>query len=319
VLRKNNIIGEILNNVSESMFDFYKEMIEERVGVKVLGFMPHIPGAVVESRHLGLVCAEEISDIKKKIGILREQAMKSIDLEMLLEIAGQRHAISLTVEPPPLRKENQGVKICIARDEAFSFWYEDNSDLFRSLGAEICYFSPLHDKELPDGADGLIIPGGYMELFPREIEKNESMRRNLKLAAEEGIPVYAEGGGFSYLQQSLTDMTGKQFKMAGVLSGHVRMTKKLRNFGYYEIEATRKNILCGKGGKINAHFFGYSASDREGDCFMATKKNGKVFPCIVAEGNILAGYQHLHFWGNSEFASEFRGACAGYRDRRKSK
>jgi cobyrinic acid a,c-diamide synthase len=175
----------------------------------------------------------------------------------------------------------------------------------------------MRDRDLSEDADGLVLWGGYPEVFARELEENTAMRRSLKSAIEAGLPVYAECGGFMYLQQSLTCLQGNTYKMLGVLPGTARMTKKLKNFGYYEIEALRDNPLCKAGGRINAHFFHYCESDSEGDCFRAVKRNGVSFPCIVAEGNIFAGYQHLHFWGNPAFAENFINLCVEYRKGKK--
>ena len=342
---KNNIRGVILNNISESMFRFYKQMIEERLKIKVIGFMPHIPEAKIESRHLGLITADEIADIKEKIKNLGDCALKNIDLIALMDIAGQTEPLEfsqrhgavepsvhesaeriLNNNPATLRKETSispypqnkiGVKLYIASDEAFYFWYEDNHDLFRASGAEIKYFSPRRDRNLPDDADGLVLWGGYPELYAKELEANIDMRSSLKSAIDGGLPVYAECGGFIYLQQSLADFQGISHEMLGVLPGGARMTNKLQNFGYYTIEAQRDNLLCKAGGKINAHFFHHSVCDSEGDCFSVAKQDGKSFSCIISERNIFAGYQHLHFWGNPVFAENFIKACALYKREKK--
>jgi cobyrinic acid a,c-diamide synthase len=288
-------------------------MIQERLNIKVIGFMPHIGEAQIESRHLGLVTADEITDIKEKVHALGVCAIKSIDMNALLDIAGLAEPLNNGAFFLPVFKSDHAVKIYIANDRAFSFWYEDNHDLFTALGAEIRFFSPLSDSSLPEDADGLVLWGGYPEVHPKELEENISMRASLKSAIEKGIPVYAECGGFMYLQQSLTDLQGNTYEMLGVLPGSSKMTKKLQNFGYYEIEALNDNLLCKAGDKINAHFFHHSVSDSAGDCFNAVKQNNKSFPCIVSKKNIFAGYQHLHFWGNHAFAENFIKMCISYR------
>jgi cobyrinic acid a,c-diamide synthase len=213
----------------------------------------------------------------------------------------------------PIEKSDCNIKLYIAYDEAFSFWYEDNHDLFKALGAGINFFSPLHCKSLPEDADGLVLWGGYPEVFAKALEENTYIKASLKSAIQAGLPVYAEGGGFMYLQQTLMDMQGNNYKMLGVLPGKVKMTNRLQNFGYSEIEALKDNLLCKAGEKINAHFFHHSVSDSEGNCFKAVKRSGASFSCVVAEANIFAGYQHLHFWGNSVFAENFINACFKYR------
>jgi cobyrinic acid a,c-diamide synthase len=315
----NNIRAVILNNVSETTIDLYREMIEERLNVDVIGFLPHIPQAGIKSRHLGLVRADEIADIKGKINLLKEYALKYVDFDALLDITGLAETFDYKTDFLPSKKTGDAVKLYIACDEAFSFWYEHNHDLLKALGAEINFFSPLHDRELPNNADGLILWGGYPELYGPKLEGHTSMRHSLKTAINAGLPVYAECGGFMYLQQSLTDLQGNVYKMLGILPGNAKMTGKLQNFGYYKLEALKDNLLCDLGNGINAHFFHYATSDSEGDCFKAVKQGGKSFLCIVSEGNLFAGYQHLHFWGNPDFAKRFIGACMEYRNRRSTR
>ncbi|MDR1701583.1 MAG: cobyrinate a,c-diamide synthase, partial [Sporomusaceae bacterium] len=194
---KNNIHAIILNNVSEKMFPFYQEMIEKEFPLKVLGFLPHLPGVHFESRHLGLVTADEIADIQEKINLLREAAVKYIDLAALAEIASQAIPFYLSSGSfTAVKNGSQPVTIYVARDEAFSFFYEDNHDLLRTLGAEIKFFSPLYDTELPPEADGLILWGGYPELYASTLAANAKMKHSLTTAIKGGLPVYAECGGF---------------------------------------------------------------------------------------------------------------------------
>jgi cobyrinic acid a,c-diamide synthase len=337
---KNNIQGIILNNTNESMFRFYKEMIEEHLGIRVIGHMPHIPGAEIGSRQLGLIAADEIDDIKEKIEALADQALKSIDISALLDIA--EHAGPLECGEDILQKTESGrtsehpikssgdpIKLYIASDEAFCFRYEDNHDLFKTFGAEIRFFSPIQDKELPPDADGLILWGGYQDLHVKRLAENTRMKRCLKKAIKTGLPVYAESGGCVYLMESLTDHEGNIYEMLGVLPGKVRMAEKLQNFGYHELEARKDSLLCRAGDRINAHFFNHfenvgdegEKEEKEenigGDCFIASK-NEKSFFCIVSKDNIFAGLQHLHFQGNPGFAENFIKACREYSGRKKN-
>ena len=346
---KNNIRGIILNNVSGAMFKYYKDMIEARLDIGVIGYMPNIPEARVESRHLGLITPDEIAGIRDKIRLLGEYALRHIDFDALLRIsetaepfdapepAGLSGALPSAAphdtpppaappdlpalvapvcsppaaphDTPPSAAPVGAPKIYVARDEAFCFRYEDNLDLLRAMGAEIRFFSPVHDGECPDDADGLILLGGYPELHGEALANNINMARGIKSSIGAGVPVYAEGGGFMYLLESLTDFHGNTYNMTGVLPGNARMTQKLQHFGYYEITAQRDNMLCRAGDRINAHFFHRSACGDEGDCFMAVKQNGASFPCIFARDNVFAGYQHLHFWSNPSFARNFIEAC----------
>jgi len=332
---RNNIQGVLLNNASEAMYHYFKAMIEERLAVSVVGYLPPIPEARIESRHLGLIPAGEIADIKDKIAILRDHALRCIDMETLLRIAGEGKpfpwkqdflsAADRAPETIPYSNDKLDIvseyvsdeskaTIYVSSDEAFTFWYEDNHDLWRSLGAELRFFSPLRDETLPNDADGLVLWGGYPELHGETLENNTEMKRSIRAAIDKGLPVYAEGGGFMYLQQSLTDLQGNKYEMLGALPGNVQMTPKLQDFGYYRMEARCDNMLCRKGGGINGHIFHSSVSDREGDCFHAVKASGKAISCVVAERNIFAGYQQLHFWGNPGFAASFLSACIKYRN-----
>jgi len=309
----NRIRGVLLNNVNEAQFSFYRQMIEERVGIAVVGYLPHVYEAQIESRHLGLITADEIADIKEKIEALKDHAIKSVDFEALLALASQIEPFDYHQDFLPTATGKSTVKIYVAADEAFSFWYEDNHDLLKSRGAEIAFFSPLHDQKLPDDADGLILWGGYPELYGAALANNTSMKNSLRCAIDVGLPVYAECGGFLYLHKSLTDMQGSTHEMLGVLPASAHMTPKLQNLGYYELKAQRDNALSKKGERINAHFFHYSTSDFEGDCFKAVKQNGKTISCIASQANLFAGYQHLHFWGNPRFADNFVQACREYK------
>lgn len=308
-LERNHIRGVILNNISEKMFAFYKQMIEKRLNIPVIGFMPHNPYVRIESRHLGLITADEIGELQAKIDVLRDCALAHVELDALIRIAEQAEDFDAEDLLPAAK---HAATVYVARDEAFCFAYEDNHDLLRAMGADLRFFSPIHDRELPKDADGLVLWGGYPELYACALAENEAMRRSLKAAIEAGLPVYAECGGFLYMQQSLRDLNGKAHGMLGVLDGNAAMTEKLQRIGYYEIQALRDNLLCEKGGAINAHFFHYSTSDKEGDAFLAVKQSGASFPCVAAKQNIFAGYQHLHFWENAAFVERFLSACEAY-------
>jgi len=342
---KNNICAVVLNEIKPGMYGFYKKMIEERLKIDVIGYLPNLPDARIESRRLGLVAAGEIPDMHKKIGLLKESALQYIDMHRLLKIAGQAAPLEITGQTAPLDNAERAtplgfvgdffsntaagsspcsfvnfepVKIYASRDEAFFFFYEDNHDMLRAMGAEIAFFSPLRDESVPDDADGLIIWGGYPELHGAELAANEKLRYSLNAAINKGLPVYAESGGFVCLQESLTDSDGVTHRLFGAIRGNVKVTEKLQGFGYFELEALADNMMCRAGEKINAHFFRYAAGDNEGCCFVAKKRGVKAFDCIVSEGGIFAGFQHLHFWGNPSFARNFINACVKYKRRRQS-
>ena len=185
----------ILNHCSKAMYPFYKEMIEEKLHLRCYGYLPRLPEAEIGSRHLGLVTAEEIENLKEKMEVLGKVAAETLDLEGILALA--QSAAEIECEeiciPQVLEKP---VSIGVARDKAFCFYYEDNFTLLKKMGAELIPFSPLMDKELPDGISGVILGGGYPEEYLCELSSNESMLESVRSAAAGGMPVYAECGGF---------------------------------------------------------------------------------------------------------------------------
>lgn len=304
--KENLIKGVLLNGVNPMMYPKYKEIIEKNLGIKVLGFMPYLPEAAIESRHLGLITADEINDLHKKIDILGDHAAKYIDFDALMGIASS--VPELEYEKITIEKIGSP-RIAIAKDNAFCFYYEDNLDLFRRLGAELIPFSPLNDKVLPADIDGIIIGGGYPELYTEKLSNNISMLGSIKDAFDKGIPIYAESGGFMYLGSTIEGRN-----MVNIFNHNSELTNRLQNFGYVKIVANKDNLLCKKGESINAHEFHYTKSDFDGEDFTAIKKStGKERSCIISSQNIFAGFPHLHLWGNIEFAKRFVNACVKYR------
>ena len=300
---KDNLIkGVILNGISPMVYPCYKEMIEENLNLKVYGFLPNLPEARIESRYLGLITADEVRDLRRKIDILGANAEKYIDLDGLLELAKEAPAL----EYEDIKIEELGrVRIALARDEAFCFYYEDNLDLLKRLGAELVEFSPLRDESLPADIDGIIIGGGYPELYADDLSQNKSMLASIAEAYEKGIPIYAESGGYLYLGSSLE---GKE--MVGILKHKSLLTDKLQNFGYKRLVAQRDNLLCKKADSIKAHEFHYTKADYDGEDFLAVKEStGKERETIVANEQIFAGFPHLHLWGNLDFAKNFMKTC----------
>ncbi len=311
--RPNRIAGVILNGATPMSYPMYKRIIEEQAGLKALGYLPSIPEAAFESRHLGLVTAGEVASLQQKVQLLGEKAAKTIDLAGILELAGT--APALCYEPVEVSPVGS-CRIGMALDHAFCFYYRDNLELLEELGAAIVSFSPLNDDALPENLDGLIFGGGYPELHGAKLAANESFLQSLRAAAGTGIPIYGECGGFLYLQQSISPAEGRRYPMAGLLPGEGRMTGKLTRFGYLTLKAQVDNLLCGKGETIRAHEFHYSDSSHNGGVFLGEKPSGKSWGCFQKKGNILAGYPHLHFYSNLNFARNLVKACDAYRQKR---
>lgn len=310
-----NIAGVIFNNIySEAHYQLLKEAIENNTSAKVLGYLDKTD-VTFESRHLGLVTAGELSDLEEKTNALAQKVLKGIDLETLIKIAETAPDIDNAKHQSELPDINPPKTIIgVAMDKAFSFYYRDGLELLEKLGAELKYFSPLEDESIPGDADGLYIGGGYPELFVQQLERNISMKKSIYDAATKGMPVYGECGGLMYLSESIFDIDGKEYLMSGVIPGKSNMTPKLQTFGYTNIKTIEDNILSRKGQSIKGHEFHFSTTDLIHDvqeCFSVSKAYGAaaVFKSGYKINNVLAGYPHIHFCSNPEFAEGFVESC----------
>ncbi len=311
----NNIKGVILNPLAPSLYQMYRSIIEEKTGLRVYGFLPELKEAAIGSRHLGLITSAEIEDMQQKLELLACNTRKYVDLEGLLELAEE--AEEICYEPVEIDYKHDGLRIAVARDRAFCFYYRDSLELLERLGAELVYFSPLSDCCIPEAVNGLVLGGGYPELYGSELSINASMLSSIKAAVEEQIPVYAECGGFMYLQKTMTDMQKNTFPMVGALKGNSFMQDRLSRFGYITLTAKADNLLCRMGECINAHEFHYSDSDKNGGSFFALKPDGRRrWDCIFADETMVAGYPHMHFYGNTGFAESFLQKCSEFKTRK---
>ena len=299
---ENRIRGVILNGCTAMSYGPLANELERRFSIKACGFLPQLPDCSLESRHLGLVTAAEVDDLKGKMQRLAAAAEKSIDLDALLSIA--KSAAPLSFTPPELPEPGAQVRIGVARDKAFCFFYEDSLALLQKLGAVLVDFSPLEDPTLPDNLQGLYLPGGYPELYAKTLSENKTMLQSIKNAVASGLPCIAECGGFMYLTEAIGD-----FPMAGALPGRCFDTGKLTRFGYVTLTAERSSLLCSAKDAIPAHEFHHWDAERTGDSFTAQKPSGKSWPCVIATDTLYAGFPHFHFYANLSFAVRFLDAC----------
>ncbi len=307
--RESNIAGIILNRAPESLFHEMKELMEEETGVPVFGYLPNMKENRLESRHLGLVTAGEVRGLKSKLNRIAEQMEQSVDINALLRLA--QSAPPVFCRKPGIQKEFEGTVVAVARDAAFCFYYEDNIDLLREMGASVIPFSPLEDREVPAEASGLLLGGGYPELYAGALAQNKSMLHSLKKKVGAGMPVIAECGGFMYLHEYLQDESGKRHAMAGVLQGECYKTGRLRRFGYLCLTAESGNLLLGDGGSIRGHEFHYWDSTRPGEDLIAKKPlRADVWRCAYADRRMYAGFPHLYLYGNIPAAASFLRQCA---------
>ena len=296
----NKICGVILNNCSPMIYKMLAEEILKRFDgrVRPYGFLPPMPDCALESRHLGLVTAAEVEDLNEKLERLAQKAEECVDIDGLIELAS--NAAALEYEPPVIRKFNETVRIAVARDKAFCFYYEDSLDVLRDMGAELVDFSPLLDDKLPENIQGLYLGGGYPELYTKELSGNVSMLEAVRSAIQNGLPCIAECGGFMYLTKAI----GKE-SMAGVLPGSCFNTGKLTRFGYITLQAKKDNMLCAAGSQIRGHEFHHWDCTENGADFTAVKPAGRKWDCVFASEHLYAGFPHFHFLANIQFAENF--------------
>ena len=319
---KSHIAGVILNRVSSMYYERLAAAVEEASGLPVLGYLPESEEYRMESRHLGLFLPGEIDRLRERIERLADQMEKSIAVERVLEVAGM---LPLRIENKEKEKaENESmeaesiakfpacqeqkvtsrVRIGVARDEAFCFYYQENFRLLEQMGAELVYFSPLRDKKIPDRVDGLLFGGGYPENYARELAKNAAMRESIRRSIAAGMPFLAECGGFLYLHRTLEGSDGKHWEMAGVYPFDAYRTNRLRRFGYVR-------LLTSSGQEIHGHEFHYWESEDPGTDWEAVKPTGnRSWRCIHEKGGQIGGFPHLYYASCPDFLRKWLDVCA---------
>lgn len=328
------ICGIILNRVSAGYYDRIKEVIESACGIPVIGFVPELKNLEVPSRHLGLIAPEEMTAFRDWITAIADAMEKTVDMDRLFKIADCAQELDV-VENGEIPHLSGKVRLAVARDEAFSFYYSENMELLQSMGAELVEFSPVHDNGLPDNIDGLILGGGYPENFAQKLEQNVSMREAVKKACEKKLPCLAECGGFLYLQQELEGSDGKTYKMAGALPGKGFRTERLCRFGYMQGTSRRAGVMGAQGMVLKGHEFHYWDCTENGAGFLAGKpapymegKDSqrdssvavtKPYDCMVYTNTMLAGFPHFYYYSNPQAVYRFLLQCQSFQTGRQAK
>ena len=320
------LAGLILNRVaSENHYRLLASAIQARCKTPVLGWLPREPKLSIPERHLGLHAAAEITSpldavrLDQEIETLANLAEKHFRVDAILQLhcpLDTTDASSTKVKPPAAGAAR--LRIGVARDRAFSFYYEDNLDLLREQGAEILPFSPMADQELPAELDALYFGGGYPELYARELSENRPMLDKIRAFIRSGY-VYAECGGLLYLSQRLSTSDGRVYPLAGIMPLAIEMTGKLVDFGYVTVVLTQDCLLGPKGTTIRGHSFHYSricsssqvATSYQVEFSLSGRQQEEGYTC----GNVLASYVHLHFRANPAVAAHFAAVLRGARQR----
>ena len=314
------LAGVILNRVAgERHYDMLHEAIASSCKTKLIGWLPHEPSIAIPGRHLGLQSATERSQNEQDAMIdrLAELAERHFNLDKLLQL---HCGMEIDEAASPKASHSavcERIRVGVARDEAFSFYYEDNLDSLREAGAEIVRFSPLHEGSLPSDLDALYLGGGYPELHAATLSSNREMLSQIRAFASSGKPVYAECGGMMYLAQTLSLADGNSFSMAAALPISVQMTEKLQQFGYVTVTFLEDCLLGPKGTAVRGHSFHYSRIIAPHPVAKAYLAAYSISGREEAEGfklaNVLASYIHLHFRANPSLAENFVSAARNLR------
>ena len=316
--KDSHIKGVIFNQMSPMLYPRMKKLLEEELGVVVLGYVPKVEDCVIESRHLGLVLPDEIPELKDRLHKLAGVLEETLDIDRILELAGEAPDL-LDAKPESVTdfRLSEPVRIGVAEDEAFCFFYADNFRLLGEMGAEIVPFSPMEDKQLPDDLDGLLLYGGYPELIGKKLEQNTTMKDMIREKLKAGMPCMAECGGFMYLHEEMEGIDGNFYQMAGVIPGKAYRTPKLSRFGYVTLTQKKPALGMEDFGEIPAHEFHYFDSENCGEDFHAAKPESKRgWDCIHGTDTMLAGFPHLYYYGNPEVPKAFLKKCLAYKKQR---
>lgn len=298
--------GVIANNIaSPRHLQLVKDAIEKHCKAKFLGHLPKSTNFTIPSRHLGLHLAEDEPLSKEAIEELISSITENIDLDEIVKIAQRKPANHASKTVAPLQVKPK-VRIAVARDRAFCFYYQDNFELLEKAGAELIFFSPMTETKLPENIQGIYIGGGYPELFAEQLAENFSMKSEIKTAIENGMPCYAECGGFMYLTKSLTDAEQKKYAMATIYNTSAIMNNKRSSLGYREVSLNEDCILGAKNSIIRGHEFHYSHIEPlDSKNIYSVDRGGSGY----SYKNCLASYIHLHFASAPNIADNFVQFC----------
>ena len=323
--KDSHIVGVILNRTRPMIGARLKPVLEAE-GVKYLGCVPVSKEIQFDSRHLGLVMPVEVPQIQKQLDEIADLLEKSVDLDGILELARsyaekvennadaglakcQTSRVAMETPAAGLFTESRNpLRIAVARDEAFCFYYQENMELLESLGVELIPFSPIHDQELPAKVSGVILGGGYPENYAKALSENTSMLASIRQAWENKMPFLAECGGFLYLHQELEGSDGIFYPLAGVIPDKAWKTNRLGRFGYITLTPDHPDTCLIR--KIKGHEFHYWESGDSGTCWTAKKPlSDRSWSCIHSEQGQIAGFPHLYYPSAPEFAEQWLWMC----------
>lgn len=309
--------GVLLNRLGS---DNHERMIVEaleRLAIPIIGCIHRDDRMQSPERHLGLTPVTEI-DPSKALHVIQGVIEESVDLEAFKEVA--ESAPVLSFEEEEVGAKEKAARIGVAYDEAFSFYYPASLAALEKAGADIIYFSPLRDPQIPE-VDALLFGGGFPEMFLTDLEQNEMMKESIRSASKTGMPIYAECGGLMYLCESITDFDGNAHQTVGLVPAVTVMQQKLQRVGYVTATMQRDTILGVDGEELRGHEFHFSTMEPTVEEFpWAFSFVGGRMPKAhlggYAKDNILASYLHLNFAGSESAATHFVKCAANYKKER---
>lgn len=310
-----SFIGVLFNHLgSDRHLAYLREALDAAGCMPCIGGLLRSDGLGIPERHLGLLTADEFGLQQSQLDRLADTIEAALDIEGLLECLPEMKA--QVTEPIPAWG-GERVRIAVARDEAFCFYYPDNFELLEANGAEIAFFSPLTDDRLPQGTCGIYLGGGYPETFGKRLSQNERMREAIYRASLDGMPLYAECGGFMYLCREIVDQQGRTYPMCGCFSAAVRMLGRLKALGYREVHLREDTCIGKSGDTIRGHEFHYSELVEEPDAMRVYRIADRSGAAQRMEGyrirNTLGSYIHLLFASHPDAAGRFTASAMQYR------
>ena len=320
--KKVNVKSVILNNVrSQQQAEWMKQTIESATHVPVIGLIPYSEEIFLPTRRGGLIPIKQRKSLKATVNKLVEYVGNHVDVDKAFDLAKDAEELpDIDSQVYPTQPRKKTVRLGMAFDEAFNFYYQANIDLLRAYGAETVFFSPVHDEKLPTDLAGLYFPGGFPDMLAEPLTRNQTMRKSIKNAVYDEMPVYCEHGGSLYLTESIANVDGATFPMVGALSGKALMDKRLQALDSTLMETLNDNLLNHKGNSVHGHEYHFSRitdfpKDRKFAFKMRIGKgmDGKHEGWM--EHNILALLGHIDFAFNTELAENLIKRCEQYRHR----
>jgi cobyrinic acid a,c-diamide synthase len=311
-----NLAGVIINRLGSESHKLMVCEALDKLGIPVIGTVFRNKELTMPERHLGLTPVTE-HDAAEAVNQMGQQVAEQVDVDKLVALAKTACMLPVSIQAKGNNKPKT-IRIGVAQDEVFTFYYPSSLEVLGEHGAEIVPFSPLKDQRLPE-VDGIILGGGFPEMFIKELAANTIMRQDILQAAQQGMPIYAECGGLMYLSRQITDFDNQTYDMVGVIPAVCQMQSKLETVGYVEAKALTDTVLCRNGNKLRGHEFHFSRMLPKNDegfpwAFEFKKvRTGAIYQGGYAAGNVLASYLHMHFAGNRQAAQQFVEKCTQYR------